>query len=79
MLKIDPEIERKQVERTQRIRRERNKKKFEESLNALRKASEGTDNVMPYIINAVKAHATVGEICDVWRDIWGEWDEPKIY
>ncbi len=79
VLKIDPEIERRQVERTQRIRRERDKKKFEESLNALRKASEGTDNVMPHIINAVKAYATVGEICDVWRDIWGEWDEPKIY
>ncbi len=79
VLKIDPEIERKQVERTQRIRRERDKKKFEESLNGLRKASEGTDNVMPHIINAVKAHATVGEICDVWRDIWGEWEEPKIY
>ncbi len=79
VLKIDPEIERKQVERTQRIRRERDKKKFEESLNGLRKASEGVDNVMPHVINAVKAHATVGEICDVWRDIWGEWDEPKIY
>ena len=79
VLKIDPEIERKQVERTQRIRRERDKTKFEESLNGLRKASEGTDNVMPHIINAVKAYATVGEICDVWRDIWGEWDEPKIY
>ena len=79
VLKIDPEIERKQVERTQRIRRERDKKKFEEALYELRKASEGTDNVMPHVINAVKAHATVGEICDVWRDIWGEWDEPKIY
>ncbi|MHA1483966.1 MAG: acyl-CoA mutase large subunit family protein, partial [Candidatus Thorarchaeota archaeon] len=79
VLKIDPEIERKQVERTQRIRGERDKKKFEEALNGLRKVSEGTDNVMPHIINAVKAHATVGEICDVWRDIWGEWDEPKIY
>jgi methylmalonyl-CoA mutase N-terminal domain/subunit len=79
VLKIDPEIERKQVERTQRIRRDRDKKKFDESLSGLRKASEGTDNVMPHVINAVKAHATVGEICDVWRDIWGEWDEPKIY
>lgn len=79
VLKIDPEIEKTQVERTQRIRRERDKKKFEEALNELRKASEGTNNVMPHVINAVKAHATVGEICDVWRDIWGEWDEPKIY
>ena len=79
VLKIDPEIERKQVERTQRIRRERDKKEFEGALDGLRKASEGADNVMPHIINAVNAYATVGEICDVWRDIWGEWDEPKIY
>ncbi|UCE11927.1 MAG: hypothetical protein JSW61_10285, partial [Candidatus Thorarchaeota archaeon] len=45
----------------------------------LRKASDGTDNVMPHIVDAVKAYATVGEICQVWRDLWGEWEEPKIF
>jgi methylmalonyl-CoA mutase N-terminal domain/subunit len=34
---------------------------------------------MPHVVNAVKAYATIGEICDVWRDVFGEWDEPKIF
>ncbi|MHA1934368.1 MAG: acyl-CoA mutase large subunit family protein [Candidatus Thorarchaeota archaeon] len=79
VLKIDPEIERLQVARTQKVRKDRDNKKVQESLDALRKASEGKDNVMPHIVEAVKAYATIGELCDVWRDIWGEWDEPKIF
>ncbi|MHA1771896.1 MAG: acyl-CoA mutase large subunit family protein [Candidatus Thorarchaeota archaeon] len=79
VLKIDPEVERKQVERLQRIRRERDNKRVQEALDGLRKASEGTENVMPHIVEAVKAYASVGEICDVWREVYGEWDEPKIF
>ncbi len=79
VLKIDPEIERSQAERTQKIRRDRDNKKVQEALDGLRKASEGTENVMPHVVSAVKAYATIGEICDVWRDIFGEWDEPKIF
>ncbi|MFW9955641.1 MAG: methylmalonyl-CoA mutase [Candidatus Thorarchaeota archaeon] len=79
VLKIDPEVERRQVERTQKIRRERDNKEVQEALDGLRRASDGTENVMPHIVNAVKAYATVGEICDVWRDVYGEWDEPKIF
>jgi methylmalonyl-CoA mutase N-terminal domain/subunit len=79
VLKIDPEVERRQVERTNRIRRERDKTKVREALDGLRKASEGTENVMPHVVSAVKAYASVGEICDVWRDVWGEWDEPRIF
>jgi methylmalonyl-CoA mutase N-terminal domain/subunit len=79
VLKIDPEVERKQIERLNTTRKERDNKKVQEALDNLRKASEGTDNVMPHVVDAVKAYATVGEICDVWRDIFGEWDEPKIF
>ncbi len=79
VLKIDPDIEKTQAERTQRIRRERDNKKVQESLDGLRKASEGTENVMPHVVNCVKAYATIGEICDVWRDVFGEWEEPKIF
>ncbi|MCF2136718.1 MAG: methylmalonyl-CoA mutase family protein [Candidatus Thorarchaeota archaeon] len=79
VLKIDPEVERKQVERLQRIRRERDNKRVQEALDGLRKASEGTENVMPHIVEAVKAYASVGEICDVWREVYGEWEEPKIF
>ena len=79
VLKIDEEVERRQIERTQKIRRDRDNKKVEEALVGLRKASEGEENVMPHIVNAVKEYATIGEIFQVWRDLWGEWDEPKIF
>jgi methylmalonyl-CoA mutase N-terminal domain/subunit len=79
VLKIDPEVERRQIERTQKIRKDRDNQKVEDILNGLRKASEGDENVMPYIVSAVREYATVGEIFQVWRDLWGEWDEPKIF
>ncbi len=79
VLKIDPEVEKRQVERTSRIRRERDNGKVQEALNGLRRASEGTENVMPHVVNAVRSYATIGEICDVWRNIFGEWDEPKVF
>ena len=55
------------------------KVKVQEALDGLRKASEGTENVVPHVVNAVRAYASVGEICDVWRDVFGEWEEPKIF
>ncbi|MFW9799491.1 MAG: methylmalonyl-CoA mutase [Candidatus Thorarchaeota archaeon] len=79
VLKIDPEVERMQIERLNKTRRERDNKKVQKALDGLRKASEGTENVLPHVVNAVKAYASVGEICGVWREIFGEWEEPKIF
>ncbi len=79
VLKIDEEVERRQIERTQKIRKDRDNKKVEEALDGLRKASEGEENVMPHIVQAVREYATIGEIFEVWRELWGEWDEPKIF
>ncbi len=79
VLKIDEEVERRQIERTQKIRSTRDNKKVDEALDGLRKASEGEDNVMPHIVQAVREYATIGEIFEVWRNLWGEWDEPKIF
>ncbi|NHJ13707.1 MAG: methylmalonyl-CoA mutase [Candidatus Thorarchaeota archaeon] len=79
VLKIDPEVERRQVERLNRTRKDRDNAKVQEALDKLRKASEGDANVLPYVVEAVKAYASVGEICDVWRDVFGEWTEPKIF
>jgi methylmalonyl-CoA mutase N-terminal domain/subunit len=79
VLKIDEEVERRQIERTQKIRKTRDNKKVEEALDGLRKASEGEENVMPHIVQAVREYATIGEIFEVWRNLWGEWDEPKIF
>ncbi|MFW9982887.1 MAG: methylmalonyl-CoA mutase [Candidatus Thorarchaeota archaeon] len=79
VLKIDEEVERRQIERTQKMRRTRDNKKVDKALDGLRKASEGEENVMPHIVQAVREYATIGEIFEVWRDLWGEWDEPKIF
>jgi methylmalonyl-CoA mutase N-terminal domain/subunit len=79
VLKIDPKVESRQIERTSRIRKERDNKKVREALDGLRKASDGTENVMPHVVSAVRAYATIGEICDVWREVFGEWEEPKIF
>ena len=79
VLKIDPEVERRQVERTQKLRKTRDNAKVDAALAGLLKASEDGTNVMPYIVDAVKEYATIGEIFEVWRGLWGEWDEPKIF
>ncbi|MHA3962295.1 MAG: acyl-CoA mutase large subunit family protein [Candidatus Thorarchaeota archaeon SMTZ1-45] len=79
VLKIDEEVERRQIERTQKIRKSRDNKKVKNALDGLRKASESDENVMPHIVNAVREYATIGEIFEVWRELWGEWDEPKIF
>ncbi|MHA2024671.1 MAG: acyl-CoA mutase large subunit family protein [Candidatus Thorarchaeota archaeon] len=79
VLKIDEEVERRQIERTQKIRSSRDNTKVNETLDGLRKASEGEENVMPHIVQAVREYATIGEIFEVWRELWGEWDEPKIF
>ncbi|MBS3795581.1 MAG: methylmalonyl-CoA mutase family protein [Candidatus Thorarchaeota archaeon] len=79
VLKIDPEVEERQIERLQRVREERDENAVQEALDGLRRASEGDENVMPWVVKAVRAYASVGEICDVWRDVFGEWDEPTIF
>ncbi|MFW9961573.1 MAG: methylmalonyl-CoA mutase [Candidatus Thorarchaeota archaeon] len=79
VLKIDPEVERKQIERLHKTKRERDNRKVQEALDGLRKASEGNENVMPHIVKCVKEYASVGEIFDIWRELWGEWEEPKIF
>jgi methylmalonyl-CoA mutase N-terminal domain/subunit len=79
VLKIDPEVEEKQIERLNEVRETRNNKEVEEALEALREACEGDENIMPHVVRAVRAYASVGEIVDVWRDVWGEWDERRIF
>jgi methylmalonyl-CoA mutase N-terminal domain/subunit len=79
LLEMDPEGERKQLERLKRLRESRDQPKFERALSSLRKAAEGNENLMPYILDAVKANATLGETCNVLREVFKEYDEPPIY
>ena len=69
--KIDPEGERRQVEGLRRVRAERDPAAWKASLDRLDDAARGDENLMPFLIEAVKAYATVGEIADHLRDAWG--------
>ncbi len=69
------EYEERQLERLRRVKAERDQKKVEERLDALRRAAEKNENVFPYVLEAVKAYATLGEICGVLREVYGEWKE----
>ena len=68
-----------QLERLRRIRKSRDPKKHARTLDRLRKACEGDENTMPFILDAVRAKATLGEICDVMREVFGVWEEPLLY
>jgi len=80
ILRIDPEIEKKLVERLKQIKRQRNQARVNEALNKLRKAAEEEElNLMPLILSAVKEYATLGEICDALREVFGEYKPPSIF
>jgi methylmalonyl-CoA mutase N-terminal domain/subunit len=68
-----------QVERLRKLRRTRDSKKHARSLDRLRTACEGTENTMPFILDAVRAKATLGEIVDIMREVFGVWEEPLLY
>ncbi len=79
ILRVDPTVEDKQIERLNTIQRKRDKEKVDDSLDNLRHAAEGDDNLMPVILRAVKEYASLGEICGVLREIFGEYEAPTIF
>jgi methylmalonyl-CoA mutase N-terminal domain/subunit len=80
ILRIDPEIEKTLVKRLNEVKGQRNNTKVKEALDNLRKAAEKEDvNLMPFIIQAVKEYATLGEICDTLRQVFGEYKPPSIF
>jgi len=79
ILRVDPAVEKKQIERLNAIKRRRNHVKVRGVLDELRHAAEGEENLMPVILKAVKAYASLGEICGVLRDVFGEYKAPTIF
>jgi len=73
ILRIRPEVEEHQKEKLARVKKERNSEKVKETLALLKKAARGTDNVVPPILDAVKAYSSLGEISDALREIFGEY------
>ncbi|HWM39458.1 MAG TPA: methylmalonyl-CoA mutase family protein, partial [Streptomyces sp.] len=70
-LRVDPAIEQQQRERLARLRAEREQGAVDAALAHLRKAAAGTDNVLPPMKEALRVRATVGEVCDTLREVWG--------
>jgi len=78
ILQIDETVAHRQAERLQKLRAERSNDEVQHRLSALRKAAAGTENLMPFIYEAVKAYATLGEICDSMRAVFGIYEEVAI-
>jgi methylmalonyl-CoA mutase N-terminal domain/subunit len=69
----------KQIKGLQQVRRERNGREVTRTLNELEAATKAGKNVMPYLVDCCKAYATVGEMTNVFRNIYGEFDEPSLF
>ena len=77
-LKIEPQLEALQAERTRRFRQQRSEPQAALALRAIERAARGTSNLMPVLIEAVEASITLGEIADVLREVFGEYREAVV-
>lgn len=75
LLRVDPKVEQEQVASLQKLKRQRDNRKVKEVLEKLHYSAEKDENLMPTIIDAVKAYATLGEITEVLRQVYGEYNE----
>jgi methylmalonyl-CoA mutase, N-terminal domain len=78
ILAMDPDGYDRQCARLASLRAERDGAQVSQALDALRRAAAGTENTMPYILEAVRAYATLGEITDVFREVFGRYQEPTF-
>jgi len=78
LLKVDPELEKGQIEFVRSVREKRNNSEVNKRLNQLKEAANSDKNMIPVVIDCVESMVTVGEICGVLRDIWGEYKENLV-
>lgn len=78
LTQIDPDLSKRQIHRLQQVRSERNDRKVREALNVLKEKAKGTENLVPFIQEAVREYATVGEICNTLREVFGEHQESVV-
>ncbi len=78
ILQIDETVAHRQADRLRKLRADRSQAEVDRRLNTLRNAAKGTENLMPFIFDAVKSYATLGEICDAKRDVFGTYEEVAI-
>ena len=78
ILQIDETVAHRQAARLGKLRKERSTAEVDRKLNALRKAAQGSENLMPFIYDAVKSYATLGEICESMRTVFGPYEEVSV-
>jgi len=78
LLQIDESVAGLQAERLKRLRSERNNTRVQETLEALAEGARGRQNTMPLLLDCVRAYATLGEMCDALRPVFGEYQEPAF-
>jgi methylmalonyl-CoA mutase N-terminal domain/subunit len=76
VLRIDPEVERRQVERVRARKRARDQGRVRDALAGVRSAARNGQNLMPPILDAVRVEGTVGEVSDVFREVFGVYRDP---
>lgn len=79
LLRVNPEVERKQKERTAQVRKERDNGKVQQALKRLEDVARSKENTMPAFLECVEAYATIGEICDVLRRVFGTQKEFLVF
>ena len=75
LLRVNPAVREAQAEKLKRLREERDSEGVEQALERLKRTAEGSGNLMPSVFDSVKAYATLGEICDVLRGVFGEYQQ----
>ena len=78
IFRIRPDVEREQVERLRRLRAQRDNQAVARELARLREAARAGENLMPYLMDAVRSYATLGEMADTLRDVFGEYQERAV-
>jgi len=78
LLQIDASSQQHQLEKLAALKKRRDNRAVTRALDRLREAARGTENTMPFILDAVREYATVGEICDAFRDVFGTYTETSV-
>ena len=75
IFRVNPEVQKEQIQKLQNIKNKRDKNKVKSTLNELKEKAQTDENLVYPVMNSVEAYATIGEICDVLREVWGEYKE----
>jgi len=79
LLKINPEVEETQIANLQKVKKSRNNQAVQKRLDELKTAAEGTENLMPFILAAVKEYTALGEIISALKEVFGEYQDPGYF